>query len=95
MAIEIQKKKKGGVSLLIILLVLVVGGWLLFNLIKKTEFTQPKIEEVLSPTSQEIITAQLDINKILNNPVFLSLTPHISWPLSLPQLGKTNPFLPF
>ncbi|MGB9680864.1 MAG: hypothetical protein ACPLXL_00655 [Minisyncoccia bacterium] len=95
MAIEIQKKKKGGVSLLIILLVLVMGGWLLFNLIKKTEFIQPKIEEVLSPTSQEIITAQLDINKILNNPVFLSLTPHISLPLNLPQLGKTNPFLPF
>lgn len=94
MAIQVRHRRSGGIGLIILFIILLFGGWFFFNIIK-TEFTQPKLEEVLSPTSQEIISAQLDINKILNNPVFLSLVSHISWPLSLPQLGKTNPFLPF
>lgn len=97
MAITVQQTKKGGgISFIIILLILIIGGWLAFNLLKRTEsIIQPKLEELLSPKSQEVISAQLDINKILNNPIFLSLTPHIKWPLDLPQLGKNNPFLPF
>jgi hypothetical protein len=97
MAIEIKQKKEGNfLPILIIILVLVIGGWFFYNLIRKTEFIQPKIEEILSPTSQELINTQLDINKILNNQIFLSLVPHINWPLPLPpQLGKDNPFSPF
>jgi len=97
MAIEIKQKKGGNfLSLIIIILILLIGGWFFYNLMRKAEFIQLKIEDILSPSSQEIINAQLDINKILNNQIFLSLVPHLNWPLPLDiQLGKNNPFSPF
>ncbi|MGE4554663.1 MAG: hypothetical protein AB7D02_00805 [Candidatus Paceibacterota bacterium] len=97
MAIEVQRVKKSNtLGIIILLLVLVIGGVFFYNfVIKETELIQPRIEEILSPGAQQVISAQLDINKILNNQVFLSLISHIDWPLSLPsQLGKPNPFSP-
>jgi len=96
MAIEIKTEKKFNFSLLFIIFLLAVLGWFVWNFLKPIKIAKkPRLEELLPPASQELIQAQLDINKILNHPVFQGLVSHISWPINVPALGRQNPFQPF
>ncbi|MFA5392525.1 MAG: hypothetical protein WC306_02415 [Candidatus Paceibacterota bacterium] len=98
MAIEIQQGKKGNslIWIIIIAIILVIGFWFVKNFLKPEEFLQkPKIEDVLpSLASQQLIQANLNIDSILSNQIFQTLTPHITWPLPSVQLGKQNIFKP-
>jgi cytoskeletal protein RodZ len=98
MAIEVQQEKKGNPLIWIIItaVVLVIGVWVVRNFLKPEEILQkPKIEDVLpSAASQELVKANLNINSILNNQIFQTLAPHITWPLVSPALGRQNPFQP-
>ncbi len=95
MAIEIKQQKKSNFGLWLAILILVlIAGWLAWSFLKPVSLTkQFKIEDLI-PSSQ-LIPAQLDIKGVLNNPVFQTLTAHITWPLSVPPLGRSNPFQPF
>jgi len=99
MAIEIQTERKNNPLLWIIILViiLVIGFWVVKNFFQSGDVTiRPKAEEVLpSSVSQKVAQADLNVQGILNNPVFQTLTPHISWPLPTVTLGRPNPFQPF
>lgn len=97
MAIEIKKQKKNNIGLfLIIIVVLVIIGWAGWSFLRPIEiFKKPTIEDLLPFSSQELIQAELDIGKVLNHPVFQTLSPHIVWPLDIPALGRSNPFKPF
>lgn len=98
MAIEIKQEKKGNPLLLIITIVIVLafGSWLVVNFLKPVEFLPKlKIEEVLpSSASQQLVKANLNIDNILNNQVFQTLSSHINWPLPSVQLGKHEIFKP-
>ncbi|MDD2678122.1 MAG: hypothetical protein WC042_02160 [Candidatus Paceibacterota bacterium] len=98
MAIEIEESKKSNLGVVVFLLViLLAAGWLVWNFLKPVEIIKkPKIEDILSPSSKELIEAKLDIGKITNHPVFQTLAPHTAWPPpETPNLGKVNPFQPF
>lgn len=97
MAIEIKKQKKNNILLyLLIILVLFLIGWIAWSFLKPEEiFQKPDIEDLLPPSSQELIEAKLDIEIISNHPVFQTLSPHIAWPLDIPDLGRVNPFKVF
>ncbi len=97
MAIEIKKQKKNNILLyLLIILVLFLIGWIGWSFFKSGEiFQKPDIEDLLSPSSQEFIEAKLDIGIISNHSIFQTLSPHITWPLDIPDLGRANPFKSF
>lgn len=99
MAIEIKQEKKGNplIWIIIIIVVLAIGVWFVNNFLRPEEILQkPKTEDVLpSPISSEVMNAKLNINGILNNTIFQTLAPHITWPLASPALGRQNPFKPF
>ena len=97
MAIEIKKQKKSNIlSYLLIILVLFLIGWIAWGFLRPGEIFQKRnIEDLLSSSSQELIEAKLDIDMILNHPVFKTLSPHIIWPLDVPDLGRANPFKVF
>ena len=97
MAIEISQEKKFNWKLIIVILILVIIGYLVWlflqpseNILKKTNTT-----EVVPPTTMQITNISLNINQILQNPIFTQLISHINLPLITPQTGRTNPFLPF
>ena len=94
MAIEIKKQKRSNIlSYFLIILVLFLIGWIGWSFFRPGEiFQKPNIEDLLPSSSQELIEAKLDIGIILNNPVFQTLSPHITWPLDVPDLGRANPF---
>ena len=94
MAIEIKKQKRSNaLSYFLIILVLFLIGWIGWSFFKPGEiFQKPNIENLLPSSSQELIEVKLDIGIILNNPVFQTLSPHITWPLDVPDLGRANPF---
>ena len=94
MAIEIKKQKGSNIlSYFLIILVLFLIGWIGWSFFRPGEiFQKPNIEDLLPSSSQELIEAKLDIGIILNNPVFQTLSPHITWPLDVPDLGRANPF---
>ena len=94
MAIEIKKQKRSNIlSYFLIILVLFLIGWIGWSFFKPGEiFQKPNIENLLPSSSQELIEAKLDIGIILNDPVFQTLSPHITWPLDVPDLGRANPF---
>jgi len=95
MAIEIKQQKKNNIGLWLIVLVLVlIAGWLGWSFFKPVHLIkQPQLKDLL-PSSQ-LIPAQLDVEGIVNNPIFQTLTSHITWPISFPPLGRSNPFRPF
>jgi len=97
MAIEIKKQKKKNILLyLLIILVLFLIGWIGWGFFKPGEiFQESDIEDLLPASSQELIEAKLDIGIISNHPVFQTLSPHITWPLDIPDLGRANPFKVF
>jgi len=99
MAIDVQQEKKGNplIWIIIIIVVLVIGFWFVKNFLRPEEILQkPKIEDVLpSSASQQLIKANLNIDSILSNQIFQTLTPHITWPLVSSALGRQNPFQPF
>jgi len=97
MAIEVRQRKKSNLGiLLVIILILVIAGWLVWSFLKPIEILQkPKIEDLLPGSTQELISAELNVNQVFNHPVFQTLTSHIVWPLEIPQLGRKNPFEPF
>jgi len=94
MAIEIKKQKRSNIlSYFLIILVLFLIGWIGWSFFKPGEiFQKPNIENLLPSSSQELIEAKLDIGIILNDSVFQTLSPHITWPLDVPDLGRANPF---
>ncbi|NMB92540.1 MAG: hypothetical protein GYA31_02895 [Parcubacteria group bacterium] len=99
MAIEIQPEKKSNPFIWIIILVVIViiGVWGVKTFLKPEEILPtPKLEDVLpSPVSPEVMKADLQINRILDDPIFKTLAPHITWPLPAKELGRQNPFQPF
>ncbi|MFA5360770.1 MAG: hypothetical protein WC320_02270 [Candidatus Paceibacterota bacterium] len=97
MAIEVKQQKSSNLgSFLIIILVLIMIGWLVWEFLKPSDFfKQPDIKDLLPASSQGLIEAELDINQVFNHPVFQTLSPHIVWPLEIPELGRPNPFKPF
>jgi hypothetical protein len=99
MAIEIQQDKKGNPIfwIIIILVILAIGFWVVQNFFKPSElFQKPKTEDVLpSPVSSEVMNAKLNINGVINNTIFQTLAPHITWPIASTALGRLNPFQPF
>jgi len=99
MAIEIKQDKKGSPWLWIIILIVIfgLGIWLIKTFLKPEELlTKPKMEDILpTPSSQQLLDANLDMSGILTNPVFNTLAPHITWPLTVTQLGRQNPFQSF
>lgn len=99
MAIEIQQVNRGSPipKILFIVVILVAGIWFVKNFLKPEEILpKPNLEDVLpSAASQDIIKANLNIDNILNNAIFQTLAPHISWPLASSDLGRQNPFQPF
>jgi len=97
MAIEIKKQKKNNILLyLLIILILFLVGWAGWSFLKPSKILKtPEIEDLLPPSSQELIEAKLDIGIILNHPVFQTLNSHITWPLDVPDLGRANPFKSF
>ncbi len=97
MAIEIKKENKSNLgSWIMILLIVVLGVWILFQFIRPVKLIHiPRPEDVLPQSSYELVQAQLDIQGVLQDPVFQTLSSHISWPPSEVPLGKSNPFRPF
>jgi len=99
MAIEIKQEKKSSPWLRIIILIVILGFgiWLVKTFLKPEELlTKPKMENVLpTPSSQQLFNATLDMSGILTNQVFKTLAPHITWPLTVTQLGRQNPFQAF
>ena len=99
MAIEIKTERKNNslVWIIIFVIVIALGFWVVKNFFQSEEVTtRPKAEEVLpSPVSQEVAQANLNVQSVLNNPVFQTLIPHITWPLPTVSLGRPNPFQPF
>lgn len=97
MAIEIKKQKKNNIVLyLIIILILIIVGWIGWDFFKLGKVSpEPKIESLLPSSSQELVQAKLDIDKISNHSVFQTLVSHITWPLNISDLGRPNPFEPF
>lgn len=95
MAIQIQSQKKTNIGLIIAVIVLVIlAGWLGWSFFKPVKPSQgPNLQDVLPSSS--FIPSELHLNNVLNNPIFQTLTPHITWPLSIPVLGRSNPFKPF
>ena len=96
MAIQIQSRKKTNIGLIIAVVVLVViAGWLGWSFFKPIQpGKELNLQDVL-PSSSSLIPSELQLNKVLDNPVFQTLIPHITWPLSIPSLGRSNPFRPF
>ncbi|MGC8651127.1 MAG: hypothetical protein ACP5RX_00635 [Minisyncoccia bacterium] len=99
MAIEVQQEKKSNPILwiIIILVILAIGFWIVKNFFQPSDlFQKPKTEDVLpSPISSEVINAKLNINGVISNPIFQTLSSHITWPLPSSALGRLNPFQPF
>lgn len=97
MAIEIQQEKQGNpfVWIIVILIIGVLGwfGWQFFEPSKYVK--QPELKDILPSSSQLLLEAKLDIQSVINNPVFQNLSSHIQWPLPPVSLGKTNPFQSF
>ena len=95
MAIQIQSQKKTNIGLIIAVVVLVlIAGWLGWSFLKPVPINRkPSLQDVLPSSSP--VPSELHVNKVLNSPVFQTLIPHITWPLSIPSLGRSNPFKPF
>lgn len=99
MAIEIQKSNKKssfwGIFLIFLFLIAVVIIVLMrfFNL---EDFITPLKEEEVLPTdiSTKLYITTLNIDPIIQNPVFKSLVSHARWPMPLAPKGKVNIFRP-
>jgi len=99
MAIEIKQEKKGNPLIWIIILVVIlgIGFWVVKTFLKPEEIlSKPRMEDILpSPDSVRLNQADLNMSSILDNPIFQTLAPHISWPLPVSSLGHQNPFKQF
>lgn len=75
----------------VILLAIFLGGYYLF-------FTASPLIEVVLPQSlqavEQLTAAQIDPSKITSHPRFSSLKTYAP-PLTIGQIGRANPFLPF
>lgn len=96
MAFEIPKRKITFPWLVIsLIIVAIVIGVLFWNLYKPVGYVEdPQAEELLDPMAAQVQKARLNIDVVLNNPLFQRLQTSVSWPLILPELGRENPFVP-
>jgi hypothetical protein len=99
MAIEIQQNKRHNpiFGIIVAVVIIGVGFWFVKNFLRPSDlFQAPQPADVLpSPISQQLAKASLNINGILTDPVFQTLSAHITWPLPTSELGRSNPFQPF
>jgi len=95
MAIEIKRQNKTNFGLWLAVLILVcIAGWLGWSFLKPVYVAEEPTFDELFPVAP-LVPQQLDIEGVLNNSIFQTLKIHITWPLALPPLGRTNPFKPF
>lgn len=99
MAIEIQQEKKSNpfIWIIILIVIVVIGIWGVKTFLKPEEILpKPSLKEILpSEVSQNVYDADLKIDRVLDNAIFKTLAPHISWPLPNKELGHSNPFQPY
>jgi len=98
MAIEVPKEKKNHsllwLGIIILILVAAYFAWRLFFPSSKI-ISEPDMTKLVGPTTQQVQKLELDINQVINHPVFQTLKSHLLSPLTTGPLGRTNPFLPF
>lgn len=98
MAIEVPKEKKKNSWLWLGALVLVlIAGYFLWKIflpsVKLT--TKSDVSQLVGPTTEQVQRLDLNIDKIINNPIFQTLKSHLGAPLVTGPLGRSNPFIPF
>lgn len=78
-----------------LILVLAIGGWLFWKFGQPVTLTkEPKIEDILPLPSRELLSTNLNLGEIFDNPAFQNLVSHIEWPPAIIPLGRSNPFVP-
>ena len=96
MAFEIPKKKITFPWLVIsLIIVAIIIGTLFWSLYKPVDYAEDRqAAELLDPMAAQVQRARLNIDVVLNNPLFQRLQTSVNWPLILPELGRENPFVP-
>ncbi|MCX6736512.1 MAG: hypothetical protein NTW73_00235 [Candidatus Parcubacteria bacterium] len=97
MAIEIPQEKKINWMFIIIILAVAVVGYLVYSFIA-TPADQADIIDantLVDPNTLAIQNINLNIDNVLNNQTFTKLISHANLPLTVPKLGRPNPFVPY